>query len=131
MKINSQNNNINFQARFLDSEALRRVVTHAAEHGKFDKLNNSRKNIEKYYFNRRLLVDIGEKNGKPYITFTRFIQKPEVIIPKSMQDFKLDKIVTLQSEKNMNPLKFAYEKLVKLGNEAPKNKMFKNIIINK
>ncbi len=131
MNINSQNNVLSFRARFFNSESLRSVANYAAEHGKFEKLNNSRKNIEKYYFNRRLLVDIGEKEGKPYITFTRFVQKPEVIVPKTMLDFKQDKVVTIQSEKRMNPLKFAFEKLVKLGNEAPKNNMFKNIVINK
>ena len=131
MNINSQNNTLNFKARFLDSESLRRVANYAVEHNKFDKLNNSRKNIEKYYFNRRLLVDVGEKDGKPYITFTRFIKKPEVIVPKTMQDFKKDKITTFKSETKMNPLKFAFEKPVKLGNDAPKNRMFKNVIINK
>ena len=131
MNINSQNNTLNFKARFLDSESLRRVANYAVEHNKFDKLNNSRKNIEKYYFNRRLLVDVGEKDGKPYITFTRFIKKPEVIVPKTMQDFKKDKITTFKSETKMNPLKFAFERLVKLGNDAPKNRMFKNVIINK
>ncbi len=131
MNISSSNNTPNFKARFLDSKSLKLVADYAVEHGKFDKLNQSRKNVEKYYLQRRLRVDIGEVDGKPFITFARFIPKDGVIVPKTMKDLKMDKFVTVQCEQRKNVLKFALEKLIKLGNDAPNNKMFQNIVAKK
>ena len=48
-----------------------------------------------------------------------------------MDDLKLEKKVIYKSDKKVNILKFALEKLIKLGNSAPDNNMYKNIVIKK
>lgn len=120
-----------FQAKYLHSESLKLVADYAVEHGKFDKLNQARKNIDKAALQTRLRFDLGDKDGKPFVTFTRYKLKPASIIVKTMDDLILDKVTVFQSEKRMNPLKFAFEKLIKIGNDAPKNNMFKNVVIKK
>lgn len=131
MKINNQYNTPNFKAKFLYSKSLELVADYAVEKGKFEKLNQSRKNIEKFYLRRRLRVDIGDNDGKPFITFTRFVPKDSVITPKTMQDLKLNKIVSIECGQRKNILKFALEKLIKLGNDTPNNKLFQDIVIKK
>ena len=131
MQIRHVNNTPNFQAKFLNSESLKLVTEYAIEHNKFDKLNLARKNIDKFYLQRRIRVDVGENNGKPFVSFARFSPKNSVIVPKTMSDLKLDKVVIIQSEQKGNMLKFALEKLIKLSNNAPDNKMFQNIIAKK
>uniref|UniRef100_UPI0040259AEC hypothetical protein n=1 Tax=Candidatus Scatousia sp. TaxID=3085663 RepID=UPI0040259AEC len=125
------NSQINFKAKFLHSESLKMIADYASEHGKFEKLNTARKNIDKTYLRTRLRVDVGQDNNTPFVTFTRFNPKPEVINPASLADFRIDKTVTYKSEKKMNVLKYALERIIKLGNSAPDNKMFKNVVIKK
>ena len=121
-----------FRAKFINSEALKQVVEYAVEHKKFDKLNQARKNIDNSCLTVRLLVDIGEtENGKPYISFTKFEPKKNIIIPSSNDDYREVKTVKFVSEKKMNPLKFAYEKIIKLGNDAPNNNMYKHVVLLK
>lgn len=127
----SNSTNINFQARFLNSESLKRIAEYAVEKNKFEKLNQARKNIAKSYIQTKLRVDIGDKDGYPFVTFTRFNPKSRVVVPQVMDDLKLEKVTLYKSDKKINPLKFALQKLIKLGNKAPENKMFKNVVINK
>ncbi len=120
-----------FQAKFLNSEALKQIAGYAVEHGKFDKLNQARKNIDTACLQTRLRVDIGDDGGKPCVTFTRYKPKNSVIVAKSMDDLKIDKVSLFKSDKKQNILKFAFEKIIKLGNNAPKNNMYKNVVIKK
>lgn len=131
MEINSINNQTSFKAKFLNSDSLRRVVEYSVEKGKFDKLNTSRKNIDNSYLRTRLKVDIFEKDGYPTIEFTRYIPKKSVLIAKSGDDYRITKTKTYTSSKKCNLLGFALEKLIKLGNNAPQNNMYKEVVINK
>lgn len=47
------------------------------------------------------------------------------------ETYRKVKTVKFVSEKKMNPLKFAYEKIIKLGNDAPNNNMYKNVVLLK
>lgn len=75
MKIQNYQNQTSFQAKFLHSDSLQKLVQYSVENGKFDKLNAARKNIDSAYLTTRLKVDIFEKDGKPIINFTRFVPK--------------------------------------------------------
>ncbi len=127
----TNNTNTSFRAKFLDSESLRLVADYAVEHGKFDKLNAARKNIDKTCLQTRLRFDIGENNGKPFASFTKFVPKKNVLVANSMDDFVASKSVVYESSKKMNPLKFALEKIIKLGNNAPNNNMYKSVVLTK
>lgn len=130
MKIN-RTSNINFQAKFLKSDSLQKVAEYAIEHGKFEKLNTARKNIDNAHFSTRLLVDVGDEEGRPYIRFTRYNLKPNAPVAYTMEDFRPEKTTVFKSAAKMNPLKFALEKIVKMGNNAPRNNMYKKVVIDK
>ena len=121
-----------FQAKFLHSESLKMVADYAVEHNKFDKLNQARKNIDASYLQTRLKMDISEKeNGNYIVSFTKYCPKKNINIAYSLDDYEIVKTTEFTSEKKINPLKFALDKIIKLGNNAPHNKMYKKVVISK
>ena len=127
-----RNNNFNqpaFQAKFLNSQSLKMIADYAVEKGKFQALNTARKNIDKCRFSTYLRVDIFKEENKCGISFTRYVPKDNVIVPKYMDDYIITKVKTYETTKTTNPLKFGLEKIIKLGNNAPHNNMFKEVVI--
>ena len=130
MKI-QKTSNINFQAKFLKSDSLQQVVNYAIERGKFDKLNTARKNIDNTHFSTRLMVDVGDDEGRPFVSFTRYNLKPNAPLNYTMEDFRQEKTTVFKSSVKMNPLKFALEKIIKMGNDAPHNNIYKKVVKDK
>lgn len=121
-----------FKAKFLYSDSLKQVADYAAERGKFGKLNEARKNIDKAALRTRLLLDAGiNEKGDAFVSFTKFAPKKDVVIPKSMDDYIKSEPIVFTTGKTKNWIKFAYEKILKLGNSAPENNMYKRIVLNK
>lgn len=131
MKIDNNYPTTNFKAKFLHSESLRIVADYAVEKGKFDKLNKARKSIESSHLRTRLRMDFGEIEGKPFVTFTRFTPKKSVIIPNSIDDYDITKVSTFNSSVKCNPIKFAFEQFLKLGNNAPANKRYQSVVVKR
>lgn len=132
MYITSQQpSSINFNAKFFHSESLKQVADYAVEKGKFQKLNQARKNIDSANLTTRLRFDYGEVEGRPFVTFARYDLKSGVVVPKTLDDYKAPKIYLFQSCKKGNVLKFAFERIVKLGNSAPNNKMYRQVVMGK
>ena len=74
----------------------------------------------------RLLLDAGiNEKGDAFVSFTKFKSKKEVITPKSMDDYIKSEPIVFTTGKTKNWVKFAYEKILKLSNNAPKNNMYK------
>ena len=129
MQVQSINSSTSFGAKFLHSDSLKEVAQYAVEHGKFDKLNQSRLNIAKNYLTKRIKFDLyTNEKGVPYIVFTRFTPKYGKF-PESFDDYKNPLKIIYKADKKMNPLKYGLRMLIKLGNNAPRNKMYKNVII--
>lgn len=135
MKISSvqaHNTKPSFGAKFFDSESLAQIAEYAVEHGKFAKLNRARLNIDTACLRTRLKVDIKQNESANHsLVFTRYVPKPTVIVPKSIADYIPVKVTVLNLGNKGNVLKAALEKLIKLGNSAPKNNLYKRIVINK
>lgn len=128
MKVQNKTfNQQSFQAKFLNSEALQQIAQYAVEKGEFQKLNRARKNIDKSRLTTLLKVDVFKKENKCGITFTRYI--PKVIVPKTMNDYYITNITTYESTNISNPLEFGLQKIIKLGNNAPHNNMFREVVI--
>ena len=126
---NTNNYQTAFQAKFLHSDDLKRVADYAVEHNKFAKLNQARKNIDSAFLLTRLKLNISQNSdGYPVVSFTRYVPKKNVNIAYSMDDFAESKTTSFTASQKMNPLKFALEKIIKLGNGAPKNNMFKTVV---
>lgn len=120
---------VSFQAKFLHSESLKQLADYAVEHNKFEKLNQARKNIDNSFLTTRLRLDISKsQDGFPVVSFTRFQPKKTASTPYELEDYVQTKTVKFEASRKMNPLKFALEKFIKLGNKAPHNNMYKNIV---
>ena len=130
MRIQSNNyKQPSFQAKFLNSKSLRMIAQYAVENDKFKTLNTARKNIDKSCLSTLLRVDIFKEGARCGITFTRYVPKDNVIVPETMDDYNITKIKTYETTKTSNPIKFGLEKIIKLGNNAPYNNMFKEVVI--
>lgn len=127
-----QNYTPNFQAKFFYSDDLKLVAEYAVQHGKFDKLNQARKNIESAHLTKRLLLNIDKtKEGNTVVRFTRFCPRKTVIIPQKFEDYSLKKVKEYICYGKTNPLKFAMRKIIELGNNAPNNNMYKDVVVLK
>jgi hypothetical protein len=123
-------NNPSFGAKFFHSESLKNLVEYSVEHGKFDRINQARKSINSAYLTTRLRLDISTNDSNnPIVIFTRYKLKKGVVIPKSIDDYKVDKTVEFVSSGTGNPLKYALNKFIKLSNGAPNNNMYKEVVI--
>lgn len=131
MQIQNTPSQQTFQAKFLHSGSLKMIADYAVEHGKFEKLNTARKNIDNAYLSTRLRVDIYKENGKCGVSFARFTPKKNVLIPKYRNDYELTKVTTYETDKISNPLKFALNQIIKLSNNAPHNNMYKKVVVQR
>lgn len=121
-----------FQAKFLYSNDLKKVAEYAVAHNKFDKLNQARKNIESAHFQKRLLLEIDKnKEGNTVVRFTRLCPRRTVVFPTKLEDYSIKKVKEYICYNKTNPLKVALAKIIKLGNNAPHNKMYKDVVVLK
>ncbi len=125
------NYNPNFKAKFIDCNDLRQVVNYAIEHGKADKLNETRKNIESSYLTTRLTFSLGETdNGFPKVVFTRLKPKSHVLMPEYYKDYVESKpIEYVYTAKNKSKLAYALDLLIRMGSCVPNNKVFRKVVI--
>ena len=121
--------NTNFKAKILYNNTLKQINEKAMALGQMENLNQAKKNISAYNPNIGLLIDIGENNGKPFVSFSKYIPRKKVKSPKTFDDFKLAKTETFDAGRHYDPIEFALSKILKLGSDAPNNKLFKQIII--
>lgn len=126
-KINYKNQ-ITFGAKFLNTDAINKVAKYALENGKFEKLNNARKNIESYDYFSKIGVEIKEnlKSGQKEFEFTTYTPEYTVKSGKLLTQYKIHKN-KFPSQK-ANYLKEIYEIIIKMGNSAPQNKLYKKIV---
>ena len=128
MNINNNYSNVNFQAKFVKSDSLYDIVNYAVENGKFDKLNQARKNIDKAYLRTKLQVDIFYSDNYPVLAITKYEPKPrssglfaEDYIPTNRVEFKCQK-------PKANPIAYALKILIKMGNSVPYNNIYKDVV---
>lgn len=125
------NNNTNFKAKFFQSEDLKEIVRYAESKGKIDKLLAAKNNISKNFMTTRILVETGyNEKLYPVVTFSKFIPKPTVVVPKSNEDFLFIRSKTYVANKIQNVYEFALEKIIKMGNNVPANKIYRNVVMS-
>lgn len=133
MKINRKepvyNNPLAFKAKFIHTEDLKQVAQWAVDNNKFDRLNDARKNIDRYFLQRRIKLELTQtEDGRPSVVFTRFTPKKNSPVIKSAEDYIQSAPMIYECSKKMNPFKYAYLKILKLANGAPDNRMFNKIV---
>jgi hypothetical protein len=128
MNINNNYSNVNFQAKFVKSDSLCDIVNYAVEKGKFDKLNQARKNIDKAYLMAKLKVDIFYSNNHPALAITKYEPKKQCS-GLSVDDYVPTNRVEFECQKpKANPVAYALKILIKMGNNAPKNNIYKDVV---
>ena len=129
---NSCNAPVSFKAKFMYSDDLQKVVDYAIVSGKYKKLDKARLNIETSMLKTRLRMDIDTYNGMPKVIFSRFDPRLPVGIPKDInKDYTLRKQVAFLSVYEKNPIKFAYNLIVKMGKNVPENDLFRYAVSGK
>lgn len=132
MRINQPTTNLNFQAKFLHSKSLESIAKFSVRCNMFGKLSRMKNNIDKAHLKTRLLVDAGRtSDGYAQVTFTRFYPKYKTFIAKTMNDLRVVKSITYISDKKDNPIWFAMNKIIEMGQKAPYNELFKEIVAKK
>lgn len=126
MIVNNTNFSPNFGAKFLNTETLKETAEYAIKNNKFEKLNTARKNIEEYDTFVKLAVDRDE-SGKNFV-FTTYTPKYTLKNGEVKKRFK--KTRTLIPAQKGNYLNELYNLIIKMGNNAPENKLYKKIIRN-
>lgn len=122
MRINSTPS---FKADFCHTESLKEVADYAVKKGKFDKLNEARKIIEKTDWFTKLKMNCGfnEANNQSFFEITSY---------KPVYTFEDGKVITTYKTKTTrryykekNPIQLAYEKIIKMSNNNTRNKTYK------
>lgn len=124
-------NDINFKAKFIRNESYDDVMRYAIKRNKYEILNSALKNIDNIRKDTFIRMDICYTGEYPTVVFSRFDRGWDPISQKATDKYIQKKQVDYISSKRGNPIKFAYEKIIKLGNNAPNNKMFQEVVINK
>lgn len=126
MQIENTKNYQTFGAKFTNTETLHKVVDYAISKNKFDKLNTARKNIEKTDCFTKVAVDLVEDADKTIFRFTTYKPQYSSKNGKLVTTYKVSEFER-QASKN-NVIKELFEYLVKMGNNAPENKIYKHIV---
>ena len=126
MIVNNANFSPNFGAKFLNTETLKETAEYAIKNNKFEKLNIARKNIEKHDEFVKIAVNRDE-SGKNFV-FTTYTPKYTLKNGEVIKQFKLTH--TLIPSQKGNYLNELCNLIIKMGNNAPENKLYKRIIRN-
>ena len=125
--INNYNSRQAFKAKFLDTPAIRGVANWALKNGKFDQLNNARKQIDYSAVKVRINFDLAtDLEGYPIVIFKRYF--PKVINPQSENDYIISRPVVYKSQEKISPLEYGFKKIVQMGYYVTRNKLFKEVV---
>ena len=129
MNITSTQYNLNFNAKFANSNSLQEITKYAVKNNKFELLNQARKNIESAKPDSRIRVDLCYTNEFPTIIFSRY----EPIKSKGSKEnlYKLKSRIEMIANESGNVVKYGFSKILKLGKSAPDNNMFHEIFIKR
>ena len=130
MNIINSVNTPSFGAKFLYSKSLNDLAKNAVSMGIYDDLYRAKNNIDQAYLRTRIKLDIGmTTDGYPCAIFTTYEPKPRLAEHKCEDDYKISvPKVYVSDKKGESMYKFALRKLVEMGNNAPNNKMFKEVV---
>lgn len=125
MQINS---NPSFKAKFLYSDSLKKVADYAVEKGKFHKLNDARKKIDGQDPFTKIIMTCGYNKDKKqsFFKLVRFKPKYTYVDGQVIKEYMMK--VTKRYYNEQNPLRLAYNKIIKMSNNAPYNKLYEEMI---
>lgn len=126
-----QMNNTCFQAKIINNDSYNDVMKYALGHNKFARFTKTLENIDKIRKDTFVKMDICYTGDYPTVVFSRYEKGWNKELHTPTEDYVLKRQVDFISTKKENPVKYALSKLIKLGNDAPNNKMYQEVVINK
>ena len=126
-----QNSNLSFNAKIVNNKTYDEVMKFALEHNKMTRLLSTLSNIDKIRKDTYIKMDICYTGEYPSVVFSRYEKGWDRSLQMPTEDYILKRQVDYISTKKENPVKFALSRLIKLGNDAPNNKMYQEVVIKK
>ena len=130
--VNARTYTPNFGVKFVTNDDFIDVISYAMEHKKSDKLIQSLSNMDKKFKDTIVEMNICYTDKNPTLVFSRYIPGWNKTLKQPTGQYVLRRQVDYESENpKINPLKFALNKLIRMGQNRANNKMFDNIVVLK
>ena len=132
MQIDNLSTNPNFKAKLVQTKDLRKVVQYVKDNPKnLQQLIEAEQNISRQNSKIKVNFELFQTpDGYPFVMFTRYIpQKGIKFAEGGKEDFIDYEPIIIQSKKIVNPLKFGFDMIQRLGFNAPNNSLYKNIVL--
>ena len=126
------NNNISFGAKFIENKDFIAVADYALKKHKMDLFNQSLKNIDRIRKDTLLEMNLCYTDINPTVVFSRYEKKWDYNLQQPKDEYVLKRQVDyISDDAKLNPLKLAFDKIIKMGNNASRNKTFNHVVIEK
>jgi len=125
-------NNISFGARFIENKDFIAVADYAFKKHKMDVFNESIENIARIRKDTLLKMNLCYTDKFPTVVFSRYEKGWNPRLQQQTDEYVLKRQVDYVSEdKKLNPLKLAFDKIIKMGNNHAHNNTFDYVVIEK
>lgn len=125
------NSNLCFNAKIINNQSYNDVVRYALEHNKILRLRSTLDNIDRIRKDTLIEMNICYTGEYPTVVFSRYEKGWNKILKEQTDNYVLKRQVDYISTKKENPVKYAFRRLIKMGNDAPNNKIYQEVVIKK
>lgn len=125
-------NNISFGAKFIENKDFVAVADYAFKKNKMDIFNESLKNIDRIRKDTLIKMNLCYTDKYPTIVFSRYEKGWNRLLQEQTDSYKLKRQIDyISDDEKLNPVKMAFNKIIKMGNNAPENKTFQHVVLEK
>ena len=126
-------NNTSFQAKLVHTKDLMRVVQYAKnDSALLNELLTAEKNINRVEPKTKLIFELFQTvNNLPFVILTRVKSLKGVKAATQERDFIDYEPIIILSKKQMEPLKFGFNVLKKIGHKTEQNSFYKRVVLGK
>ena len=125
-------NNISFSAKFVENKDFIAVADYAFSKHRMDLFNEALQNIDRIRKDTFIKMDLCYTDKKPTVVFSRYEKGWNHKLQKQTDKYVLKRQVDYIAEnEKLNPLKMAFDKIIKMGNNKARNNTFDYVVIEK
>ena len=125
-------NNISFGAKFVENKDFIAVADYAFSKHRMDLFNEALQNIDRIRKDTFIKMDLCYTDKKPTVVFSRYEKGWNHKLQKQTDKYVLKRQVDYIAENEKhNPLKMAFDKIIKMGNNKARNNTFDYVVIEK
>ena len=125
-------NNISFGAKFVENKDFIAVADYAFGKHKMDVFNEALRNINSIRKDTFIKMDLCYTDKKPTVVFSRYEKGWNHKLQQQTDEYVLKRQVDyIADDEKLNPLKMAFNKIIKMGNNNARNNTFDYVVIEK